>query len=97
MAGKGCEHVVKKADARVDVRFSCAREGEGEINVGFRGFALDVCGARGHWYVPFLSGIGEYADDLVVFVSKAGTFDCGDVDVAVLPAIDAGVYGGFGE
>ena len=58
MAGKGCEHVVKEADARVDVRFSCAREGEGEVDVGFRGFALDVCGARRHWCAFFKVRVG---------------------------------------
>ena len=40
---------------------------------------------RGHWCVPFLSRFRKCAVDLVVFVSKAGTFDGGDVDVAVLP------------
>ena len=82
---------VSMCDSPVPVR---ERE---RVYVGFRGFALDVCCARGHWYVPFLSWFGECAVDQMVFVSKAGAFDGGDVDVAVLSAIDAGVYGGFGD
>jgi hypothetical protein len=47
MAGEQRQHVIEKADASVDLRFTGAVEVERQLDFGFAGFAVNPGGSRG--------------------------------------------------
>ena len=62
VAGERGQHVVEEADAGGNFRLSRPVEGQGQGDVGFRGFPRQACRAGHGWGLSLLTGKGPHAE-----------------------------------